>query len=558
MSKSSLRRADERSGGGYGKTECGGGTPMSAWMSLVAVALGIMVVQIDGTVVSIANPAIAADLGAGLAGIQWVTTGYLLVLAGLVIPAGTVADKIGRKKAFLIGVGGFSLASLVCGLSGSIEMLIGARVLQAIFAALLAPAGLAVLRAAFPPEKLAMALGWFGSVSAVALAGGPLLGGFLVEYASWPWVFFINLPVGVVGVVIGMAVIRESGERGSEPLDIPGAATLTFAMVSVVWAITRVQASGLASADTIGFLLLGLVLLGVFIAIERKTQYPMAPLELFRDRSFSVGVVVMVATMLAFFAILFYLTFFLQGVQGKGGIGAAVALLPLTAVFTVASPVAGWVTGKLGTRGTLVLGAICTAGSLALLTRIGVDSSVMSLAPSLVLAGFGAGFMMVPAIGAIVGSAPVDKAGVASGVQQSMQQLGSTLGVAMFGGILASAVGSRFPGAVRDALGDGSAADRIAGDEQLRQSVEVGFSPAAQQGLGQQMADAGMAPDQARQLVAAVTEAAHETFIGGLHTVFIAAAGAAVAAGLLSLLIHDTTPKEAESEKAGNEGENLP
>ena len=192
-----------------------------AWLSLLAVALGVMVVQVDGTVVAIANPAIAADLGAGLDGISWVTTGYLLVLAGLMIPAGTIADKVGYKKAFLVGTAGFALASLLCGLSSSIGMLIGARVLQATFAALLAPAGLAVLRAAFPPEKLSMAFGVFGAVSAVALAGGPILGGVLVEYASRPWAFFVNLPLGVIAVVVGALVIRDVAPGRASPLDIP-------------------------------------------------------------------------------------------------------------------------------------------------------------------------------------------------------------------------------------------------------------------------------------------------------------------------------------------------
>ncbi|ANY05791.1 DHA2 family efflux MFS transporter permease subunit [Pseudonocardia sp. HH130630-07] len=395
-----------------------------AWFSLLAVALGIMVVQIDGTVVAAANPAIATDLAASPSQIQWVTTAYLLVLAGLLIPAGNLADRIGHKRAFLIGVGGFSLASLVCGIAPSVEVLIGGRVLQALFAALLGPAGLAVLKVSFPANKLPMALGLFGSVTAVALAGGPMLGGALIEYASWPWVFLVNLPFGMIGVVVGLLVIPDSGYRTKAPLDLWGAGTLTAAMVTVVWAVTSVQTSGWFSAAVLIPLFVGLVLLAVFIMIERRVEYPTMPLSLFADRSFAIGTVVMVATMFAFFAIMFYLMFFLQGVQGRNGLLAAVALLPLTAVFTVAAPLAGWATNRLGVRPTLVLGAAFTTTSLGLLATIGVDSSVLSLAPALVLAGFGAGFMMVAAIQAILGSAPAELAGVASGVQQSMQQLG--------------------------------------------------------------------------------------------------------------------------------------
>ncbi|MFJ9679412.1 MFS transporter [Streptomyces sp. NPDC101194] len=524
-------------------------TPAAAWLSLIAVALGIMVVQLDGSVVSVANPTIATSLHAGLEEIQWVTTGYLLVLAGLLIPAGLVADKIGRKSAFLIGVGGFSLASLLCGLSGSIEMLIGARVLQAIFGAMLGPAGLAVLRAAFPPEKLSVAFGWFGAVSAVALAGGPILGGVLVEYASWPWVFYINLPFGVVAVLVGRFVIKESTERVPQRLDLAGAITLTLALVSVVWGITRAQTNGWSSAQSLGFMGLGLALLVVFTIIEAKGSNPMVPLGLFRIRSFSVGCLVTMVTMFAFFAILFYLTFYLQGVQGKSALEAAVALLPLTLVFTVASPVAGAVTGKLGNRGTLLLGSVFTTISLVLLMRLEADTGMMTLAAPLVFAGFGAGFMMIPAIEAIVGSAPVDKAGVASGVQQSAQQLGGTLGIAVFGSLLASVVSSKFGPALTTAFGgDNGAAAQVADNEALRKSVELGFPPAVQDSLGKQMAGNGMSSGNVREFVDTVTRTAHDTFIDGMHTVFLVAACCAAAAGVLSLLIRAKKSEAPEQE----------
>lgn len=504
--------------------------PARAWWSLLAVALGIMVVQIDGTVVSVANPAIAADLGAGPAGIQWVTTGYLLVFAGLLIPAGTVADRIGRKRAFLIGVGGFSLASLLCGLAGSVELLIGARVLQAVFAALLGPAGLALVRAAFPPAALPRALGVFGAVTAAALAGGPMLGGVLVEYASWPWVFFVNLPFGAVGVAVGARVLRESLPDTAEPLDRAGAVTLTAAMLGVVWAVSNAQDAGWLSASTLGAGVAGLALVALFVVIERRSAHPMVPLSLFRDRSFSVGCVLMVVTMLAFFAILFYLTFFLQGVQGRSAVMTGVALLPLTAVFTAASPLAGWATGAWGNRRTLLAGAACTVASLLWLLTVDATTGVGALAPALLLAGFGVGFMLVPAIGVVVGSAPVDKAGVASGIQQSAQQLGGTLGIAVFGSVIASVVSARLPGALDAALGGGPAAARLAADPSVRQGVALGFDPATRDAV-----EDAVGP-RAADLVA---RAAHDTFLAGLDTVFVVAAAATVVAAGLALMVRD-------------------
>ncbi|MEV6910709.1 MFS transporter [Amycolatopsis sp. NPDC051071] len=525
-------------------------TTLRSWLSLIAVAFGIMVVQIDGTVVAIANPAIAADLKAGLDEIQWVTTGYLLVLAGLLIPMGTLADKIGRKKGFLLGVGGFTLASAVCGMAGSIEVLVGGRVLQAIFGALLVPSALAVIRAAFPAEKLAMAIGIFSSFTALALAAGPILGGVLVEVASWPWVFFVNLPFGVLAVLLGLLCIKESTQGTPAPLDVPGAITLTLAMVSVVWAISNAQVKGWVSTHTLGFLGLGLVLLGVFLVIELKSKHPMVPLGLFRDRSLSIGTVLMVVVMFAFYAILFYLTFYLQGVQGKNGVAAGIALLPLTAVFTISSPVGGWVTGKLGPRGALVTGAVFVTGSLAVLLLLETDSGMLTLAPSLVLGGFGMGFMMVAATQAILGNAPVDKAGVASGVQQSMTQLGGVLGTSVFGTLLASSVMANFATNVRSAFagGGGPVGEQLANNEEVRKSVELGFGPASQDAVATQLSQTGMPSGQVQEVVGTLTRAAHETFIQGLHTVFGVAVGVAVVAGLVSLLVRN--PKEDESAEA--------
>ena len=499
-----------------------------AWSSLLAVVLGVLVVQLDGTVVAIANPVIAADLGADLAGIQWVTTGYLLVLAGLLIPAGNLADRIGRKKAFLIGVGGFSLASLLCGLAPSVELLIGARVLQAAFGALLGPAALAVVRAAFPPEKLPAAFGVFGSASALALGGGPLLGGVLVEYASWPWVFFVNLPFGIVAVAVGLAVLDESGERVRQPLDLPGAVTLTLALIGIVWGVTHVQPQ-FVSWNGLGALAVGMALLVAFVVIERRSPHPMMPLELFANRTFAVGAVLTAVTMVAFFAVLFYLTFFLQNTQGRGEISTALALLPLTVVFLVASPAAGWLAGRIGVRATLVLGAAFIAGSLTMLLFLGLDTGAALLVPALMLAGFGLGFLMMPAASIVVGSAPVEKAGVASGIQQSLQQLGSTLGVAAFGTVLASATTAGLAGASSD-----PAVAAVLAGPTVQQGVQLGFGPASVAQLG----EAGLP----QQVVTEVTRIAHETFVSGVHTVFGVGIAVAIVAGVLALWVACASP----------------
>ncbi|WP_020502598.1 DHA2 family efflux MFS transporter permease subunit [Sciscionella marina] len=520
------------------RAEPGGGTiPRHAWPSLIAVVTGIFVVMIDGTVVAVANPTIASDLHASPEGIQWVTNAYLLVLAGLTIPMGTLADKFGRKRLFLIGVGGFSLASLLCGLAGSIWLLVAARALQAVFGSMIGPAGIGVLRAAFPADKLSRALGIFGSISAIATAGGPIVGGLLVQYASWPWVFFINLPFGVLGVSLGLVIIRESSERIRQRLDLPGAITLTLAMASLVWGITRAQDSGWTSTTTLVFIALGLVLLAAFAVIELTVESPMVPLTLFRDRSLSIGIVLMIVVMFSMFSLMFFITFFLQGPQELTAVATGIALLPLSATSVVASPVSGWMTEKAGVRKTLVSGAVLLVIGLLLMQRIEAGSSVWELVPTFVIGGFGIGFMMVAATQAIVGNAPVDKAGVASGLQQSMTQLGGALGTSVLGGVMAAVVSSGFAGNLRGALGSEQAAEQVAAG--LGKTVELGFPPAARDAIAAGLTQTGAPAAKADQIAGTISGIAHQTFMTGLHTVYWVGAAVAVLAGILALFVRD-------------------
>ncbi|TDT41331.1 EmrB/QacA subfamily drug resistance transporter [Streptomyces sp. BK208] len=522
-----------------------GKTSRAAWLSLATVGVGIMMVQLDGTVVVVANPAIAKDLDAGLNSLQWVMTGYLLVLAGLLIPAGTLVDRIGRKKGLLIGLVGFTIASVLCALSNTIELLIGARVLQGVFGAMMIPAALAVIKAAFPPEKLATAIGLFSGVTAVSLAGGPLLGGVMVEHLTWQWVFLINLPFGVLSVVMAVLFVRESRQEQPEPLDLPGGVALTLSIVSLVWALTHGQEDGWTSVRTLGYIGLSVVLLIVFVVVQRMRRFPMIPLELFRIRSLSVGCLLMVVTMFAFYAIIYYLNFFLQGLQGKSPMSASVALLPLTLTFIVSAPLGGWAVDRFGVKQSLAFGALCITGTSLLLLRLEGDSGVATVGPPLVLGGVGVGFMMVAATQAIVGSAPVQKAGTASGMQQSMSQLGSLLGTAVFGAFLAAFVNNRFAQDLREAFGGkgGQTVEQLADDKQVHKLIELGFPPSAQEALEKELTNAGMSAGQVKEFSATMTQAAHDTFLNGLHTVFLISAGVAVAAALLSLLVSNEDTK---------------
>lgn len=530
-----LPHGQEPSAAGTGRE-----VPAGAWLTLLSVALGIMVIQLDGTIVSVANPAIAADLNASPAQIQWVTTAYLLVFAGLLIPAGTVADRLGHKRVFLTGVSGFTLASLLCGVSVSVEMLIAGRILQAVFAAAIGPAGLALIRAAFPADSLPRALGLFGAVSAAALASGPLLGGALLAVGSWHLAFLVNLPFGVLTVLVGLRVLRHTSPSSTGRIDLAGAVTLMASIVAVVYGITAAQENGWTSGP-VGFLVGGLGLLAVFVLVERRVRQPMVPLGLFGNRALVIGCVVSVVTMFVFFAIQFYLAFFFQNVQGKTAVATGIAMLPLTAVFTLASPLAGSATARWGSRVTLLIGAAGTIAALALLLGLASESSTLLLAPALLLAGAGAGFLLVPAINLVVGSAPEDQSGVASGIQQATQQLGGTLGIAVFGSIISTAVAHTFARAVQATSAPAPLAAELGTDEALLKTIPLGFPTSSQQEL---------AATIGHPLAAEVTHVAHATFLDALDIVFTVSIATVVVTALLSLMITKPRGTKSKTESA--------
>src|SRR3984957_10627940 len=259
-------------------------------LTLVAVALGVMMVALDGTVVSVANPTIERHLHASLSGFEWVTNGYLLALAVLLIIGGKLGDRYGRRLIFTIGIVGFALGSLGCTLSGSIEVLIAFRVIQGVAGAMLMPNTLAILRATFPAEKLSQAVGIWGATSALAVAAGPIIGGLLVQHVSWESIFLLNLPLGAVALAVTLWVVAESREPSSgRGFDLPGVATLSGGLFCIIWALIETDSHAWTSAYTIIFLAAGVVLLILFVIRELAASNPLLPMDLFRNRSLSGG-----------------------------------------------------------------------------------------------------------------------------------------------------------------------------------------------------------------------------------------------------------------------------
>jgi EmrB/QacA subfamily drug resistance transporter len=489
-----------------------------------------MMVALDGTIVAIANPAIAKDLGATFADVQWITNAYFLALAVSLITAGKLGDRFGHRQTFLIGVTGFAAASGAIGLSHSIALVVTFRVFQGLFGALLMPAALGLLRATFPAEKLNMAIGIWGMVIGASTAGGPILGGLLVQHVSWQSVFFINVPVGLIALVLGLLILLDHrAENAPRSFDILGIVLLSGAMFCLVWALIKAPAWGWGDGKT--WLFLGLSVLGfaAFSFWETRVKEPLIPLALFRSVPLSAGVVLMVLMAIAFMGGLFFVTFYLQSVHGMSPVDAGLHLLPLTGMMIVGSPLAGLAITKLGPRIPLASGMAATAIAMYGMSTLEADTSSGVMSVWFALLGFGLAPVMVGATEVIVGNAPMELSGVAGGLQQAAMQVGGSLGTAVLGAVMASKVDSDLPGNWTDAKLPPLTPAQL---DQASEAVRVGVAPVTK--------------DTPAAIAAQITDVAHETFISGMSLACLVAAGVAVVAVFVALLT-----KRGENAEAG-------
>ncbi|WP_443334650.1 MFS transporter [Streptomyces sp. ZAF1911] len=477
-----------------------------------------MMVTLDGTIVAVANPAIQKDLGASLADVQWITNGYLLALAVSLITAGKLGDRFGHRQTFLIGIAGFAVSSAASGLSGGVELVIGFRVAQGVFGALLMPAALGLLRATFPAEKLNMAIGIWGMVIGASTAAGPIVGGLLVENVSWQSVFFINVPVGIVALAFGLFILVDHrAENAPRSFDVPGILLLSAGMFSLIWALIKASEWGWGDTRTLAFLGGSLVCFVAFALWENFVSEPLIPLGMFRSLPLSAGTVLMVLMAFAFMGGLFFVTFYLQNVHGMSPVDSGLHLLPLTGMMIVGSPLAGLAITKVGPRLPLVAGMVATAAACFGMSQLTPGTSTLTMSFWFALMGLGLAPVMVGATEVIVGNAPLELSGVAGGLQQAAMQVGGSLGTAVLGAVMASKVGSVFEG---NWAGAGLPPLTPEQADLAEKGIQVGIAP--------------VPPGAPEQLAATITGVAHDTFVSGMSTAFTVAGVVAVFAAVVA------------------------
>jgi EmrB/QacA subfamily drug resistance transporter len=400
---------------------------------LLATILGSAMASIDATVVGIALPAIGRDFHASLASLQWVVTAYTLTLAGLLLFAGGLGDKNGRKKVFLIGVVWFAVASAICGVAVNAPMLILARAVQGIGAALLTPGSLAILEASFREEDRSKAIGAWTGFAGVGTAIGPFLGGWLIAAVSWRLIFIINLPVAAVVLLVGLRHVPESRDpTDSGKLDVSGAALVTFGLIGLTYGLIEGPASGWGKPLTLIALALGVALLAGFVVRERRARAPLLRLSMFSSAEFSAANVVTFVVYGALGGALFLLPIQLEQVSGYSAIEAGISLLPVTVIMLLLSARSGALAARIGPRLQMSVGPVVIGIGLILLARIGPSGNYLTdVLPGVVVFGLGLAINVAPLTATVLAAAPAESAGMASAVNNDVARAASLIAVAV-------------------------------------------------------------------------------------------------------------------------------
>jgi EmrB/QacA subfamily drug resistance transporter len=492
-------------------------------ITLIVTCLGNFMVLLDTTIIVTALPTIQSHLHTNLSDLQWVADAFTLSFAALLLTGGTLGDRFGRKRLFPAGMVLFLLGSMFCGFAPTLGWLLFGRVVQGVGAAALAPGSLSVLASAFPePRERAQAIGIWAGVSGLGLAIGPLAGGWLIQIASWPAIFFVNLPVGILALALGVPLLAESRNPNARRIDLPGQVLVTGTLVFLVMALIEGSSQGWTSPLILGLFSCSAVLLAAFLLVEVRVREPMVPLSLFGNRVFSVANVASAVLGFAIVGTLFFLVQFLQNVQGYTAFEAGLRTLPASVGTIAVAPFAGQLTARIGPRLPIVLGALLAATSLFLVTTtLQPDTSYATLWWQIALFGIGCGFVLTPLATAVLSATPPQRSGLGSSILNTCRTVGITLGVAVLGAFVLQ----QFPGNIASQL------------------TQRGLSDSVSATIAEKIAAAGAGASQAPQLghlplpPAVLHQAISQAFVDSIHGTFlISAIGLLVAALLVAFL----------------------
>jgi EmrB/QacA subfamily drug resistance transporter len=495
--------------------------PNRKWWTLGAMCFGLFMIMLDNTVVNIALPSIQHSLNASQSELEWCLNSYVLTFAVLILLGGKLGDRFGRKRLFMIGLLIFTAASASCALAPGIGWLIGSRVAQGVGAAILNPLSLSILVNAFPRKQLPTAIGVWAGISGLGLAAGPLIGGWLVESVSWSAVFWINVPIGAIALVATIFAVDESRDLRSTRLDLVGTALITAGLFALVWALIETNSHSWTSAYILSFLGASVVLVTAFVVWELRVDQPMLPLSFFKSRAFTVSNIVVALVGVALFGSLFWITFYLQNVNGYSALEAGVRSMPLTLMILIVAPQAGRFARVFGPRVMMTFGmTLATIGMLGL-AQLGVHSSYNHLWPFFCLIGIGMASTMPAVTGTAMAAVDPSRSGIASGVVNAMRQIGGALGIALLGAVASQATSSFWSDHVPRLAPSGALRDRL---DAAGGSILSGRSEALQ----------AIARDLPGQTAARIHETALQAFVHGMDQALYVGGALTACAAIIS------------------------
>ena len=447
--------------------------------TLAATSLGLFMIYLDALIVNVALPAIQADFKVGESGLQWVVTAYSLGMAIAIMSSGTAADIYGRRKLYLFGIALFTAASGACGMASSVEALNFARAVQGVAAATVNVTSLALVSAAFPDPKLkSWAIGIWTAIASTAIAIGPTLGGLMVQTTGWRSIFIVNIPVGVVAMALTWRFVAESRDQRPRTFDIPGQLLFIAAVGAFAFAVIEGPHAGWLSGKILTLFVVAGAALAAFIFCERRNADPMMDLKLFGDRTYSLAIITIFAALFAVYGMLLVITQYMQNVRGFSPTDAGFLLLPFSMSLMIVSLTAGKLVGVVGSRRLILLGIALQIVGFAVLTA-GLHGSTVGVAAGLAFAGAGGGLCLTPITSLAMTTVPAERAGMASGIMSAQRALGSTVGFAVLGSILAATLTTTLSAHLADALPNPAermeVADTIIGDANPRAyAAEIG------------------------------------------------------------------------------------
>jgi EmrB/QacA subfamily drug resistance transporter len=509
------------------------------WWTLTAVSVATFMLLLDITVVNVALPSIREDLGASFTDLQWVVDAYALTLAALVLTAGSLADRLGRRRLFSAGLAIFSVASLLCALAPDPTFLNVARALQGIGGAVMFAVSLALIAQEFTAgRERGMAMGLYGATIGVAVAIGPLVGGALTDSLGWESIFYLNVPIGVLAIAVTYLKLRESRDPNATRVDWAGVATFSGALFLLVLALVRGNDEGWGSSLIVSLFAGAAVLMAAFLAVERRVAEPMLPLGLFRRPAFTGVQLAAFAVSGSLFALFLYLTLYLQNYLGLSPLEAGIRYLPITLASFVAAPLAGALLSRVPAR-LMMSGGLAGGGvGLLLMSGIGAGDEWTTLLGGFLVAGVGVGLLNPVIADVAVSVVPKERSGMAAGINDTFRQVGVAVGIAVWGAV--------FVGRGADKVAELTAGTPAATGDRPRELVEAASSGNLDQALA-------AVPPGSRETV---SHAAGEGFLAGLNDVLVLGAGLSFAGAVLALWL--VRERDIERESVGPDGEREP